>query len=136
MLGTLGTVDSTLTCLYACVRCPGELQLLQNFLGDFKEGVLKFSFVAPTFPFLLPRFLPLLLPDSVIGFSILTYTLGKSALGTSTSLTSCDSFSLSKSSTSISCLIRRDSSLRGSDSAFLNMGLSTSLRICGTFSLI
>ena len=113
MLGTLGTVDSTLTCLYACVRCPTKLQLLQTFLADFKEGVLTFSFVTPTFSFLLPRLLPLLLLDSVIGFSVLTDTLGNLALGISTSLASGDYSSLSKSSTSISCLVRR-----GSESAF------------------
>ena len=39
MLGTLGIVDSTLTCLHACVRCPIELQLLQTFQGDLEEGV-------------------------------------------------------------------------------------------------
>ena len=68
MLSTLGIVDSTLTYLYACVRCPTELQLLHDFLEALEEGVLTFSFVTSTLPFLLPYFLPLLLPDSVIGF--------------------------------------------------------------------
>ena len=76
------SLDSTLTFLHTCVRCPPDPQLLQDFLGVLEEDA-KLSFLL-TFNFLLIN---------------------------------------------ISC------SVKGSEMSFLNKGLLTFLRTCGTLSL-
>ena len=67
MLFTLEiSLDSTLTFLHACVRCPVDPQLLQDFLDVIvKDAELSFL-LAFIFPFLFFFFLGSLLPRTAL----------------------------------------------------------------------